>query len=255
VGSYLHSCPQGKKKKKVATDPASKVGVSIEFKAQSDAEKLETIMRNQSELGAAVELVGATPANLATLRVRAVGSLATCGNLMLGGGTLLDHETSEPKVQWFRSKHGVVVSAGQSGVDAEGFEPVPRARSLSYTPSALDAGRLLRLVVSPGQGHDTVWAPASEAAVSADEKVVTNAKARVESVRATPPCTADTPLDDCIASPVRWDGSCYARRPAQGARDRGPAACARPPAVTHSMCAKPAAWCGFCLFVSTGRGA
>jgi hypothetical protein len=193
VGSYLHSCPQGKKKKKVATDPASKVGVSIEFKAQSDAEKLETIMRNQSELGAAVELVGATPANLATLRVRAVGSLATCGNLMLGGGTLLDHETSEPKVQWFRSKHGVVVSAGQSGVDAEGFEPVPRARSLSYTPSALDAGRLLRLVVSPGQGHDTVWAPASEAAVSADEKVVTNAKARVESVRATPPCTADTP--------------------------------------------------------------
>lgn len=143
-------------------------------------------MRNQSELGAAVELVGAVPANLAMLRVRSVGSLAKCGNLMLGGGTLLDHETCEPKVQWFRSKHGVVTSAGHSGVAAEDFEPVPRARSLSYTPFALDAGRLLRLVVWPGEGQDVVWAPAGAAAVLGDPKVEANALARVESVRSEP---------------------------------------------------------------------
>ena len=180
---------QGKKKKLIANDATSKGGVSVEFKAQSDAARLETIMRNQSELGAAIEIVGAVPANVTMLRVRSVGSLAQCGHLMIGGGSLLDHESSEPTAQWFRSKHGVNTSAGQTGVGAEGFEPVPRARSLSYTPSALDAGRLLRLVVSPGEGQDTVWAAAGSAAVMGDAKVETNARARVESVRCCPCCT------------------------------------------------------------------
>ena len=179
---------QGKKKKSTTTDETSKVGVSVEFKAQKDAAQIEKIMRIQSELGAAVEIVGAVPANVAMLRVRSVGSLAKCGHLMIGGGSVLDHESSEPLVQWFRSKHGVNTSAGQTGVGAEDFEPVPRARSLSYTPSALDAGRLLRLVVSPGEGQGTVWAAAGSAAVMGDAKVETNARARVESVRCRPFC-------------------------------------------------------------------
>jgi hypothetical protein len=177
---------QGNKRKPVASDASSKVGVSIEFKAQSDAARLETIMRNQSELAAAIDIVGAVPANSAMLRVRSVGSLAKCGNLMIGGGSLLDHESSEPTVQWFRSKHSVNTSAGQTGVAADDFEPVPRARSLSYTPSALDAGRLLRLVVSPGEGQDAVWAAAGSAAVMGDANVETKAHARVETVRPRP---------------------------------------------------------------------
>jgi hypothetical protein len=200
---------QGKKKRPV-TD-AAKIAVSVEVKAQIDAQRIETISRTQADLGAAVELVGAVPAHVAMLRVRSVGSLAKCGNLMIGGGTLLDHESSEPKVQWFRSKHGIITSAGHAGVSAGDFEPVPRARSLSYTPSALDAGRLLRLVVWPGEGRDVVWAPAGAESVLGDAKVETNARARVETVR--PPCFGRVYFCSISDARTEW---CVGAVPAQG---------------------------------------
>ena len=178
--------------------------MSVEWKAKADADALQTVMRTESELGAAVELVGASPANMALLRVRSLGSLAKCGNMMLGGGQLLDHEASEPRVQWFRTKHGIVTRAGQSGVNPEDFEPVPRARSLSYTPSALDAGRLLRLVVWPGEGHQsgTVWAPAGDMPVEPDEKVATNARARIASVSLSSLSCSLSPVSPSLQPPI-----------------------------------------------------
>ncbi len=142
-------------------------------------------LRQQAMLGAAVELVGASAAQGPQLRVRGA-SPPRCGALLLGGGALLApavRGADPPRVQWFRSVHGAATGGSLQATD---FEAIPCARSLSYTPFALDAGRLLRLVVSPAGGGNVVWAPAGDGSVQSDPKVEANAQARVETVRQRP---------------------------------------------------------------------
>ena len=66
--------------------------------------------------------------------------------LLLAGGAATKTSSGErpPTVQWLRSKHGVAAPAGH-----EDFELILRASTLAYTPSALDAGKHLRVVVIP----------------------------------------------------------------------------------------------------------